>query len=464
MTTEHTKTTQNRSGEGITRRNLLQGMGAGLLLTVLPQSASGQWGSRGDNPIAARVHIGPDGTITVMTGKVEGGQGARTELTQAAAEELQVPPGRVNLIMGDTELVPNDGVTAGSRTTPSTVPAVRRGAAAARDLLVAMAVREWDVDRGTVTVSDGAATAVGVGEKLTYADLGAEAEENPEGPTARALQEEIPDDVNLDAVEEWDALGKSVTRPNGRDIVTGAHRYSSDIARPGMLYGKVLRPPSYRARLAEVDTSVAEEMDDVSVMRDGDFVAVAAPTKHRARQAIDALNEAATWEKTALPPSSEIYEFLRENADEIPQNPFSDAVAAGAESRSATYHAAYIAHAPLETRAGVAEWNDGEVTVWLHTRNPFGCRSELARELGLRVRGEIGPAPLQARDIAELSQREARLCLDNWHNTVSGPLQEVMENTLFVEHINFPGKDNTRTLLDVLRYNRERMREATAGS
>jgi hypothetical protein len=91
-------------------------------------------------------------------------------------------------------------------------------------------------------------------------------------------------------------------------------------------------------------------------------------------------------------------------------------------------------------------------------------QTALARELGFRVRGEIGPAPLQARDIAELSRREARLCLDNWHNTVSEPLQEVMQDTVFVEFINFPGKDNTRTLLDVLRYNRERMREAIAGS
>jgi hypothetical protein len=91
-------------------------------------------------------------------------------------------------------------------------------------------------------------------------------------------------------------------------------------------------------------------------------------------------------------------------------------------------------------------------------------QTALARELGFRVRGEIGPAPLQARDIAELSRREARLCLDNWHNTVSEPLQEVMQDTRFVELINFPGKDNTRTLLDVLRYNRERMREAIAGS
>lgn len=383
MTPERSQTRYIESDEGITRRSLLQGAGAGILLTVLPQSASGQWGSRGDLPILARIHIGSDGVITAMTGKVEGGQGARTELTQAAAEELQVSPERVNLVMGDTDKVPNDGITAGSRTTPDTVPAMRRGAAAARGLLITMAAREWNVDRKNIRVSGGAATAPGAGGKLTYADLAAEAQEEPDGPTAQALQDEIPDDVDLEAVDDWETLGEPVSRPNGREIVTGAHRYPSDIKRPGMLYGKVLRAPYYRGRLVDVDTSVAENMDGVSVVRDGDFVGVAAPTKHRARQAIGALEDAATWEKSELPPSSEIYEFLRENADERPQSPFGDAVSASAESRSATYHAAYIAHAPLETRAGTAEWNDGEVTAWLHTRNPFGCRAQLARELGL---------------------------------------------------------------------------------
>src|SRR5438874_2640330 len=83
---------------------------------------------------SARRHIGRDGTITVMTGKVEGGQGARAEITQAAAEELRMPAERVQLVMADTALVPDDGITAGSRTTPSTVPAIRQACAAARQL------------------------------------------------------------------------------------------------------------------------------------------------------------------------------------------------------------------------------------------------------------------------------------------------------------------------------------------
>src|SRR5262245_26267649 len=123
---------------GLNRRSFVQFLGAGLLIAVsatpgLAQRSGGRRGLGGARNIAARIHIGKDGTITVMTGKVEGGQGARAELSQAAAEELHVSPERIQLIMADTDLVPDDGITAGSRSTPGTVPAIREGAAAARE-------------------------------------------------------------------------------------------------------------------------------------------------------------------------------------------------------------------------------------------------------------------------------------------------------------------------------------------
>ncbi len=367
------------TGDAFTRRSFLKCAGGGLLFTVLPLPAlaAGRRGRGGGNgPIAARVHIGADGAVTVMAGKVEGGQGARTELTQAAAEELRLPPERVALILGDTDLVPDDGVTAGSRTTPSTVPAVRRGAAAARELLVALAAARWGVDRGAVRVQDGRAAAAGARGELTYADLAADA------ASAREMQGAIPDDVALTPVGEWKTLGAATPRPNGRDIVTGAHRYASDMLRPGMLYGKVLRSPTYNARLKDVDVD-AGKAPGVTMVRDGEFVAVAAPNMLAAERAIDAIARTATWETTPLPPSDGIYDYLRAHARGLPQNPFADDGAA--KSLRATYHTAYIAHAPLGTRAGLAQWSGDKLTVWLGTRNPFGCRSEIARAFGLSV-------------------------------------------------------------------------------
>jgi len=126
-------------------------IGAGLLITVTEGISFAQRRSRGGRsiPIAARVHINSDGTITVMTGKVEEGQGSRAELTQAAAEELRVNADKIRLVMSDSDLTPDDGRTAGSRTTPSTVPAVRQGAATARELLTRLAGKQWDVETGT---------------------------------------------------------------------------------------------------------------------------------------------------------------------------------------------------------------------------------------------------------------------------------------------------------------------------
>src|SRR5271165_5222920 len=126
----------------LSRRDFIEVLGAGLLITVSGEIAlaqrrggrggGGGFGGRGPANVAARLHIDRDGSVTVMTSKVEAGQGSRAELTQAAAEELQLDPARIRLIMADTALVPDDGMTAGSGSTPRTVPLIRTGAAAAR--------------------------------------------------------------------------------------------------------------------------------------------------------------------------------------------------------------------------------------------------------------------------------------------------------------------------------------------
>jgi isoquinoline 1-oxidoreductase len=367
-------------GDGLTRRSFVKILGAGLLITVVPLPAAGQrrpgrgGGGQGGS-VAARVHIAKDGAITVMTGKVEGGQGARAELTQAAAEELRVPAGRVQLVMGDTGLTPDDGITAGSRTTPSTVPAVRQGAAAAREMLVLAACRRWNVDRAAVDVRDGKVVQAAGGKEFTYADLA-----NSED---KALEQAAPPNVAVTPVKEWKVLGTSVPRPNGRDLVTGAHRYPSDIVRPGMLHGKVLRPPSYGARLTAVDLAPAKAMKGVVAVQDGSFVAVAAPTTFAAEQALAAVAKTAAWEPAPHPSSQEVFEYLKQHArGGVPKSPFADELAAG-KALHQVYHVAYVQHVPMETRAAVAEWEGEKLTVWTSTQNPFGSQSEIARAVGV---------------------------------------------------------------------------------
>jgi isoquinoline 1-oxidoreductase len=226
---------------GLKRRAFVQLLGAGLLVAVSAAPAlaqrRGSRGGGGAGNISARVHLGKDGTITVMAGKVEGGQGARAELSEAAAEELRVPVSRIQLVMADTSLVPDDGITAGSGSTPRTVPAVRHGAAAARELLINFAAQRWGVDRGTVQVQDGKAIRSSSPATLSYADLASDEE------AAKGLDQAVPSDVALTPVNEWKVLGKPTPRPNARELVTGAHQYPSDISRPGMLYGRCCGHP-----------------------------------------------------------------------------------------------------------------------------------------------------------------------------------------------------------------------------
>ncbi len=367
---------------GLNRRAFVQVLGTGLLIAAGSASSwaqrSGGRGGAGNRSLAGRLHIGKDGIITVFTGKVELGQGARAELTQAAAEELRVPPSQVQLVMADTSLVPDDGITAGSRSTPSTVPAVRQAAVTARAVLADLASRRWSVDRATVEVRNGQVRHAPSQRILTYAEL-AQGDD-----LSKSMAQPGTDAGPVSPFQEWQVLGKSLPRPNARDLVTGQHRYPSDIKRPGMMRGKVLRPPSYGAKLTSIDLGPARALSDVIVVQDGSFVGVAAPTTFRADQALQAIAQTAKWEAAAHPSSPDLFDYLRKHAQSpAAKNPFPEAVQAASKVLRQTYHVPYVQHAPMETRAAVAEWNDGHLTVWTGTQNPFGYHSELARTFRL---------------------------------------------------------------------------------
>ncbi len=266
----------------------------------------------------ARLAFAPDGSVTVYSGKADLGQGATTEIAMAVAEELRLPLSKVKAVLGDTDLCPNDGITAGSRTTPSTLPEVRKAAAEHR------------------------------GGELTPA-------------------------------KDWKVLGKSHPAHNARAIVVGEHQYPSDIRRPGMLYAAVLRQPSFGAKLTAIDTSVIKDKS-ITIVNDNGFVACAAPTSYAARQAIAQLAATARWETPPHPSSTKLFEVLKQTAQRPRENSRGDIAAALKSSDkklSATYQTAYIQHAPMEPRAAVAEWVDGKLTVWTGTQNPFGVQQQL---------------------------------------------------------------------------------------
>src|SRR5271157_237059 len=152
----------------VNRREFLEIAGAGLLIVATAPWSDAQRGA-GAGALETRLHIAEDGSITILSGKIEEGQGALTELAMAAAEELRTPLERVHMVMGDTELTPNDGGTAGSGTTPRSAPQVQRAAAAARGLLLAAAGRQFGVDTARLEVRNGAVQYAG--KTYGYADL-----------------------------------------------------------------------------------------------------------------------------------------------------------------------------------------------------------------------------------------------------------------------------------------------------
>jgi isoquinoline 1-oxidoreductase len=318
-----------------------------------------------------------------MTGKVEEGQGARAQLTQAAAEELRITAEKIRLVMADTDIVPDDGMTAGSRTTPRTVPAVRRAAATARELLMRLAAEQWDVEHSALRVSNATIVNQRTKQTISYADLAKSKD------VAGAFAQTIPSDVTVTPVGEWEVLGTAVARPNSRDLVTGAHRYPSDIVRPNMLYGKILRSPSYGATLESIDLSKAKATKDVIVVRDGQFVGCAAPSSFRAAQAIEAVAETASWKTISHISSKDLFSHLKKNARtggrsrSRAKGSIDKGLADASKVLSGTYEVAYIQHVPMEPRAAVAEWKDGKLTVWTGVDFPQRIQGNLAETFSI---------------------------------------------------------------------------------
>jgi nicotinate dehydrogenase subunit B len=364
----------------LTRRDFFSALGCGVVILCAAESADAQESgrrSRNDarpQSISAWLHIGDDGTVTVYTGKAEMGQNIRTSLAQAVAEELHVPIESIKLLMADTDLTPYDMGTFGSRTTPAMAPEIRKAAAAARDALVDIAASKWNVDRKTVQVAEGKVAAAG--HSAGFGEL----------MHGQQLVQTIHPQVALTPAPEWKIAGHSVPKVDGRDFVTGKHQYTHDLKRPGMLYGKVLRPPAFEAKLISFDDAAAKQLPGVTTVRQGDFAAVAAPDSESAQRAIEALK--AEWKTETQPSEGELFAYFKANAergeDRQGGGSIDQGMAQAHHKLSQSYTVAYIAHVPLETRVAVAQWTaENKLTVWTGTQRPFGIRADLASEFGI---------------------------------------------------------------------------------
>jgi isoquinoline 1-oxidoreductase len=376
--------------------------------------------------IGVWLHIGEDGQVTGYVGKVEVGQGIRVSLAHIIADELSVPFEAVRLVMGDTDLSPFDVGTVGSRTSPITAPQVRRAAAAAREILLDLAAQAAGTDRTGIVLENGRVRVPSTGREFSVADLA----------RGRKVLKAVGEDVVTRAPAEWKPADRRTGRAVRRSLVTGAHQYTSDLKRPGMYCGKVLRAPARGAVRRSLDTTGAAALPGVTVVQDGDFVGVVAPDERTATQAIAAIR--AEWQPvTGQPSSDDIYEYLKAHPADLPSFGATEPYREGSVAEGITgahqvlesrYTVAYIAHAPLEPRAAVAEVGVTEgqetLTVWTGTQRPFGVRSELAEATGIpedRIRvivpdtgsgyggKHIGDAAIEAARLARASGRPVKV-------------------------------------------------------
>jgi isoquinoline 1-oxidoreductase len=345
-------------------------------VSAMQETAPGPHGFHNEElpkEIGAWLHIGEDGTVTGFAGKAEIGQNVRTSLAQTIADELGVALTSVRMVLADTALTPFDAGTFGSRTIATITPQLRRVAAAARDLLVEQAAKQWNVPADKLLAGNGTVSDPATGKSLRYAELAREdlgAQKPPAGDPIKPAS-------------QWIVAGTPVPKVDAREFVTGGHRYSTDLRPEGMLYGKILRPPSFSATLISYDDSAAKAMKDVVLVRDGDFIGAAAPTVAAAEAALRSVG--VKWKGLPQISDQEIFSYLKKNAQPSNEERFrqtkgsvAEGLASAAHKLDATYNVAYIAHAPLEPRSAVAQWAGNKLTVWMGTQRPFAVRDDLA--------------------------------------------------------------------------------------
>lgn len=369
----------------VTRRDFLRLTSTGLLVAVtvdplfggqeptrLPTGRSGY-----PTDLNAYVHIGADGTVTCLVGKIEMGQGAQTSLPQLVADELDVPIASVQIVMGDTDLCPWDMGTFGSLSIRQFGPVLRAAAAEAKSVLLQLAsdrlaapVPALKAEGGVIAVAaDGA-------KRVTYGQL-------TEG---KRIERKIEGTPALEAVSSFTVVGRSAPRRDAIEKVTGAAKYAGDIVPAGALHARVLHPPAHGATLQSADTSAAERVPGVRVVRDGDLIAVLHAHWDEADKALGLVK--AQWSPSpSTLNDANIFEHLEKTAP-APQTPASGGDLAAGEKLATqivehTYLDAYYAHAPMETHSAVAAFEKGKLTVWAGTQTPFPLKSQLQAALKL---------------------------------------------------------------------------------
>lgn len=333
------------------------------------------------------VAIVDDGRILAFNGHVDLGTGIRTSLAQIVAEELDVPAARVAMVLGDTAATPNQGPTIASATIQISAAPLRCAAAQARHALLALAAEQFGVDAGQLRVDDGTISAVdhsGAQRQASYAELVAQ----------RRIALTLDPHTRTKDPAQYRIVGRASPRVDLPAKATGELTFVHDVRVPGMLHGRVVRPPYaghdsgpfVGASLLDVDrTSVADVPGLVAVVTIGDFVGVVAEREEHAIRAARQLR--VVWRPhPPLPPLDDPAaaiaaapaqpRLLLDEGDVEAARTLPDTL-----TLTRTYTWPFQMHASIGPSCAVADYRapgDGRITVWSGTQNPVSLRYDLA--------------------------------------------------------------------------------------
>jgi nicotinate dehydrogenase subunit B len=368
----------------------------------------------------AFLRIAEDGTVSCFTGKIEMGQGPITSLAQQIADELDVAYESVMMVMGDTGICPYDRGTYGSLTTREFSHSLRAAGAEAKAVLLELGAEYLELDKNDVKASKGVVSGISSPQKrVTYGELA-------RGQRIERYMEEKPGVIDH---TEFNYVGRPMLHSDARLKVTGEALFSGDMKLPGMVYARVLRPPSHAAELTSVDYSRAERMEGAEVVHDGDLLAVLHELPDMAAAGMRMVEAEYNLHEAEVDQDSVFDYLLKAPSESRVVDSAGDLEQGGRLADiliESEFHDGYVAHAPMEPHTALAHFEDDRITVWASTQTPFPAQETIARELGLdleKVRvivpfvggGFGGKSPhQQAVEAARLSKLTGRPVMVAW--------------------------------------------------
>ena len=473
---------------GLKRRSFLKLLGGGIFIFFQPWSTLDLLSAPADQARSltkdynAFLHIAEDGIVTCYSGKIEMGQGIITSLPMMMADELNVPLEKVKIVLGDTDLCPYDGGTWGSMTTRGFGPNMRTAAAEARGVLLELGSTQLGVPVSQLEVRDGIISDTkNPKNTVTYAQLA----------KGRKLEKYLDVKPAVEDYTKFTFVGKPYKHSDADLKVTGQAKFTGDLKLPGMVFARILRPPSHGAKLTSADVSAAEKVEGVKVVRDGDFIAAISENREKADEAILKIKAEYSFDEMKVNDKTIFEWMLKADSSSNVVRTAGDLDAGRKLSETiieSEYHDVYLAHVPIETHSALAIIEGDKLTVWASTQSPFGLQNGLVRELGFpleKVRvitpfvgGGFGGkgvfeqgieaaklAKLTGKPVMVVRTRDEEFFYDNFHSAAVIKVNSGIDKSGMIKfwdyHVYYAGTRGAETIYDVpnaktTSYNRNR--------